>query len=88
MMLVVTLTSWLIKIWNASGALVYTSPANTTSPNSGRRTQGDTIQYLDGGLQGEKWSYGKATTSDGADVNGNFVPANIPGLNYISPGYL
>jgi hypothetical protein len=67
---------------------IYQSPLNPmggarsrTRPRRLGRHQGDTITWPQtANLANETWTWG-------TPVSGDFVPASLPGLNYISPGY-
>ena len=74
---------------------VYTSPDPlpdgfnpTFSPADLGKRQGDFITWARAALLvNEKWSFGVPTVADGADANGNFVPAALAGAGYVPPGY-
>jgi hypothetical protein len=63
------------------------SGTSTNPPDLGRR-QGDTITFARVPLLAqEAWQWGRPTGADGADANGNFVPAASVGVGYVSPRY-
>jgi hypothetical protein len=79
------------EIYDENDTLVYTSPLDptqgATSPYGTR--QGDYMRFdrmpLLTGLQ---WNAIRPTVADGADANGNFVPASLVGTGYVAPGYI
>lgn len=79
-------------IYNQAGVGVFTAPVgfNGGSPGDIGRTQGDRLVYTDDPRQPRmdlEWRCQKPTAADGADANGNFVPAGLVGAGYRSPGY-
>jgi hypothetical protein len=74
--------------FHGSDGASYLSPSsptggvgNSTTPTNLGRRQGDTISWpTTSQLANEKWTAG-------APSGGDFVPDNVPGVNYSSPGY-
>lgn len=80
------------EIWRG-GSTIYTSPSNPSngagsglSPAGG--VQGDQIRFDRMNLISWIWNTQVAPTSVGADANGNFCAASVPGPSYVSPRYL
>ncbi len=81
------------QIFDANNNLLFTSPFPPGGNPGGTtgRAQGHRLRYVDRaehpGLDGIEWRTQKPTVGDGADANGNFVPAASVGASYVSPGY-
>lgn len=79
-----TVLNFPYEIHSPSGAVLFTSAASPTG-GSGRAEAKQVGNYLKFGrvpaLSGQKLFVGKPS-------GGEFCPANVPGVNYVSPGYL
>jgi len=77
-------------IYSPADALLYASPSVPTGGNSPVNVGAGYGNYLvvrQAEYLGQRWYYGTPPQSQGADANGDFVPAAKVGNNYVPVGY-